>query len=277
VETANIVKQQLIDTWTGFLEVVIGSAPKVISIVVLMVIALVVAKVVERVLKSMLSRMRFDQLLGKVGLDEALGRIGVRQSLSSVVPRIVYFLLLFLFARGLGDAMGLTVISDAMGSFLAYMPNVVAAVLVVLFGSAVGQFAGGAVANAADGAGLDFGRSLGNLVSGGVLFIAVIMAIGQLKIDTDVVRLVTACSLGGMALAFGLSFGLGSRDILRHVLSGYYVRKVLAPGSMVEIDGQRGELRAITPTLTLLDTEQGTVAVANSRFLEETSLQGPAT
>lgn len=71
---------------------------------------------------------------------------------------------------------------------------------------------------------------LGSIVSGFILFIVAAMAIGQLEFDTEMVRIATACVLGGFALAFALSVGLGTREITRNVLSGFYARKLFNPG-----------------------------------------------
>ena len=99
------------------------------------------------------------------------------------------------------------------------------------------------------------------------------MAIGQLRFDTEMVRIVTICTLSGVALAFGMSVGLGTRDITRNVLAGFYARKIFRPGYPIEIRGHRGLLRAITATQTLIDQDTGLVSVANSAFLDETIRQ----
>ena len=50
------------------------------------------------------------------------------------------------------------------------------------------------------------------------------------KIDTDIVRIVTSLILGAGALAFGLSFGFGTRNIVRNIAAGFYARKILVIG-----------------------------------------------
>ena len=99
------------------------------------------------------------------------------------------------------------------------------------------------------------------------------MAIAQLKIDTDIIRLVTAFGLAGMALAFGLSFGLGARDITRNILAGFYARKVLRIGDPLEVRGEHGTLKAITPTHALIEDGSKTVSIANGTFLDEVARQ----
>jgi small-conductance mechanosensitive channel len=263
------IREQFVATYQGVVDSVIAWTPKVIMALVLLVTALVAAKLVERLLRTIMVRLRFDALVEKVGIDQAIQRLGMRESLNVVVPRIVYYLLLFLFARTAADSMGLTAISDAIGSFMAYLPNIVAALLIVVLGSAAAQFAGRAVSEAAANSGIEFSASLGGLVSGLLLFVLGIMAVSQLQIDTEIVRVVTTALLAGMALAFGLAFGLGSRDVTRNILAGFYARKTFDLGKEIEIRGERGELKSITPTQTLFQQGDRVVAVANSVFLEE--------
>lgn len=251
----------------------VTAAPRVVVGILVILAMLIIAKLAERVLQVILVRVRFDSLLKQAGLDALLQRVGIRESLNQLLPRLVYFLLLLLFAQTAADAFGLVAISDGIRSMFAYLPNVIAAVLIVVVGTSVSQFAGTAVARAADESGIEFAKSLGSMVSGLILFLVAVMAIGQLQFDTAMVRIVTACVLSGMALAFGLSFGLGSRDITRNVIAGFYARKLFTPGDPLEIRGERGVLKAITATQTIIERESGTVTVANAVFLDETVRQ----
>jgi hypothetical protein len=100
------------------------------------------------------------------------------------------------------------------------------------------------------------------------MFVCAMMAIAQLKIDTDIIRIVTSFVLGAAALAFGLSFGLGTRDIVRNVAAGFYARKILAVGKPLEVAGQQGVLRAITATHVILEAEGRETAVSNASILD---------
>jgi small-conductance mechanosensitive channel len=99
------------------------------------------------------------------------------------------------------------------------------------------------------------------------------MAIAQLRVDTDIIRIVTTCALAGVALAFGLSFGLGTREITRNIIAGFYARKVFRIGEPLEIRGERGVLEGITPTQTLLRVDERLVVISNSAFLDEIARQ----
>jgi small-conductance mechanosensitive channel len=144
--------------------------------------------------------------------------------------------------------------------------------MLLILGSTVGQFAGQMV-TAAESSGIDFAPSLGKLVSGLILFVVAMMAIAQLKIDTEMVRIVTSFILGGGALAFGLSFGLGTRDVVRNIVAGFYARKFLAVGRSLEIAGQSGVLTAIMATHTIIESDGKDVSIANATFLDQVCKQ----
>ena len=228
------MQQQLQQMLTDLQQTAVSAVPRLLVGLLVFAGLFVAAKLVERLLKAVLVRIKVDSLLEQAGVDKALQRIGIRQSLNLILPRLAYLLLLFLFARSAADAFGSKAISDAIASMFGYLPNVVAAILVFVVGTSVSQFAGRTVTQAAEDSGIEFARSLGSLVSGLILFVVGIMAISQLRIDTND-RIVTICTLSGLALAFGLSISLGTRDITRNVMAGFYARKVFRPGDALEI------------------------------------------
>lgn len=267
------MKEKLLQAFGGLLDSTIAAAPKVAVGLLLAVAALLIAKLIERVLRKTLIRMRLDDLVTKAGIDQAIHRIGIRQELTILLPRLTYFLILLVLARTAGDALGLDAISGAIGAFFAYLPNIFAALVLLILGSTVGQFVGQIVSQSAESSGIEFAPALGKLVSGAILFVCAMMGLAQLKIDTDIVRIVTGLVLGGASLAFGLSFGLGTRDIIRNITAGFYARKVLTMGKPMEIAGQQGVLRAITATHIVLQSDKGETTISNANILDHVTRQ----
>jgi hypothetical protein len=267
------MKEKLFQAFGDLVNSTIAAIPKVTVGILLIVAALVIAKLIEKTLRYALTKVRFDKIVGTVGIDRALQRLGIRQELTILIPRLTYFLVLILLAKTATDALGLAAISNAIGAFFSYLPNIVAALLLLILGSTVGQFAGQTVAQSAESSGIDFAPALGRLVSGIILFVCAMMAIAQLKIDTDIVRIVTSFVLGGAALAFGLSFGLGTRDIVRHITAGFYARKILVIGKPLQVAGHQGVLTAITATHVIIQSEGRDTAVANATILDHSATQ----
>lgn len=267
------MKEKLGQAFINLMDSVIAAVPKITMAIVFVIAAVLIAKAVEKVLRYMLAKVRFDALVGKTGIDQALQRLGIRQQLTVLIPRFTYFLILLMLAKTGVDALGLVAISDAIGAFFAYLPNIVAALLLLVLGSSVGQFAGRTVTQSAESSGIEFAPALGRLVSSLILFVCAMMAIAQLKIDTDIVRIVISFILGGAALAFGLSFGLGSREIVQNLTAGFYLRKILLVGRNVEVAGEQGVLKAVTATHVILESQGKELAIANQTLLHQITRQ----
>jgi len=267
------MEKKLLDAFAALGNSIALATPKIAVGILLLIGGWVFAKLIEVALRTMFIRVRFDSLMERVGVTKALRRIGLRQQLSLLLPKLAYFLIVFLLAKTASDAIGLIAISNAMGAFFSYLPNVLAALVLLILGTAVGQFTGQMVTRAAESSGLDSAAALGKLVSALVIFLVAMMAVGQLKIDTGMVRIVTSFVLGAAALGFGLAFGLGTWEIVRNIVTGFYMRKFLAVGNRLTIAGQSGTLTAVTPTHAILNSEGHEILVANARFLEQTSTQ----
>lgn len=263
------ILDQIVDAFNSMFRNLVDWTPRVAVGLVLIILAFAAAKLIERLLRSLLRRLRFDEALARAGIDQFMQRVGIRQKINEFVPRLVYYLLLILFAKTAADGLGLVAVSDAIGAFMSYLPNIVAALLILILGSAAAQFAGRTVTEAATNSGIEFASTLGSLVSAVIMFVLGIMALSQLRIETEMIRLVAMGLMAGLAIAFGLSFGLGSRDITRNIIAGFYARKTFAVGEEMEISGERGTLEAITPTQTLLSQDGRTVAVSNGVFLDQ--------
>jgi small-conductance mechanosensitive channel len=243
--------------------------PRFLVALVVILLGLLVAKIAEKTIRMLFERLRIDALLERAGFTGALRRMGLTGSPGKLLARSVYFLLIVLFTQAVCRAVGLHVIADAIGAFFSYLPNLAAAFLVLLLGMIVSQFLGRTISTSAEESGLEYGAMLGRAVSSLVMFVVVIMAIGQLRIDTGIIRMVVLVLLSGVAVAIALSFGLGTRDITRNIVAGFYVRRLLREGEALEIDGQSGTLVGVTALQTLIAQDGRTVAIPNQRFLDQ--------
>lgn len=262
--TSEQVRQILEGMWTSL----VASIPRIIVGLLVALLALVVASIAERMLRAVMTRLRFDDLIRRSGVDQWIHRAGIRRPLDDVIPRLVFFVLLFLFAREGAEALGLVALSEGIASVMAFLPNLISAFLIVLIGGALARVAGTGVAASLRGVGIEFGTALGRLVTGAIAFIVAVTALAELQVDTVLVRNVAQLLVAGACLAAALSFGLGSRDVTRNVLAGFYARRILRVGQRVEVAGHQGVVEALTPTQVHLREGDRTVILHNAVFLE---------
>ena len=254
-------------------EALAGFVPRALTALVVFLLGLLLAKLAARGIRSLFSRLKIDDLLDRVGFTAVLKRFGLRDAPGVVLSRLVYYLLILLFTQSAAQAVGLTAVSDAIASFFSYLPSLFAAFIVLLIGMMISQFAGGAVTRSARDSGIEFAPVLGRGVAALILFVVGIMAVSQLRIDTRVIHMVVQLLLGGVALALALSFGLGTRDVTRNMVAGFYARKIFIVGEEIELDGQSGMLVGITALQALIERDGRTISVPNHVFIEQSVRQ----
>src|SRR5438045_6325472 len=120
------------------------------------------------------------------------------------------------------NALGLKSLADVMSTLVSYIPSVIAAIVIVLVGIVLGGFVGGLIQASAGG--LHGGRALARTGRGGVILLAVFMALQELGIATDIVTTAFAILFGAIALALALSFGLGNRELAAEITREWYNR-----------------------------------------------------
>jgi len=261
-KTIIAIVENLVNSFTELL-------PRLLTALIVILIGILIAKIIEKALRTAFAKLGLDALFERFGVKQSLEKIGLQDPPGRLISRAIYFLLVLLFIQSASQAVGLLAISNAIGSFFAYMPHLIAAMLVLLFGMMVAQFAGKLVTRSAAESGIDYAPTLGRMVSALIGFVVVLMAITQLKIDIDIIRSVVLVLLSGLAIAISLSFGLGTRDVTRNIVAGFYARKLFTVGEEIEIGGERGVLTAFTPLQTLIDSDGQTKAIPNRVFLDE--------
>jgi hypothetical protein len=185
--------------------------PNVLGAVAVLIVGYVVAKLLEKGTDWLLERVRFDQLMARGGVNETIERTGTRLDPSSLIARLVFWTVMLVSISMAADALALVAVSEMFGRLVAYIPNVIAAVLII----AVGMVIGGVVRNIVNAATsrAGGGQILGKIARAAILTLAVFMALDQLQIAPTIVATAFTLLLGACALAAGLAFGLGGRDL----------------------------------------------------------------
>jgi hypothetical protein len=196
--------------------------PRLLAALGILMAGFAIAKMVERGTDVALHRIGFDRWMREGGVTEALERAGTRLDPSSVLAKLVFWMVMLLVIVLAAYAFEIEAVSTLFGQLLAYIPNVIAAVIVVVLGILLGEFVKDLVLASAGG--LHGAITLARAAKGAVILLAVFMAIGQLDIAEDIVLVFFIAVVGAAALAAGIAFGLGGRDVAAEVTRDWYER-----------------------------------------------------
>jgi hypothetical protein len=205
---------------TSFSQVFGGLIPALIGALIIVFAGYLLAKVVEKLVERFLRRIRFNRLLERGGVMQAVERSGSSMNPVKVVTNLVFWLVMFAVILIAANALGLQSLANVFQELVSYIPSVIAAIVIILVGIILGNFVGGLI-SASVGA-LHGGRALARVGRGGVILLAVFMALQELGVATDIVTTAFAILFGAIALALALAFGLGSRDLAGEIMRNWY-------------------------------------------------------
>ena len=153
-----------------------------------------------------------------------------------------------------------------------YLPRVLSALIVVILGGVVGTIASTAARES-------LGRTMGRLgeqippaIKAIITMFAAILAASQLGIDVTIINIVVAAAVAGLALAFALIVGFGSRPVATEIASGRALRRLVAPGDMIDGALISGTVVAMHPTAVEVEAD-GTTALVPNTQLADSSFQ----
>jgi hypothetical protein len=207
--------QQGLDNLIGFL-------PNLIGFLIILAIGYVIARIVKGLVTKLLEKIGTDRAIHTGSTGEYVNRVAPGFKPSSVIGTITFW---FLFLGALAIAvsqLGIAALDNFVAEIVAYLPNVVVAVLILVVAIALAGF----VATAIE-------RTMGDTPTGKVirsvapvliLAIGTFMVLDQLQIAPQIVTITYAALLGGVFLAMALAFGLGGRDVANRMLSDAYDR-----------------------------------------------------
>jgi small-conductance mechanosensitive channel len=245
--------------------------PTILGSLALLVVGWIVATLL-RSLTFQIATRAFERLARTRVVQARLQQSRTYRATPTAISRIVFWgVLLFFFAAAV-EVLRLQAVSNVVNVVVAYLPRAFLGIVIVFTGLWVGEYVRAALARTAANVGIAQADAIARIAQALVVFIAIIIAVGQIGIDSTVLvtTLVTvfAATLGAAALAFGL----GAHNTVSNIIAAHYVRKAYRVGDSVRIGKQQGRIIEITQIAVLLDTDEGRVMVPTRQFNEEVSV-----
>ena len=246
-ETVNVSRQALVDSFTQAWTQVIMVAPKLVAMVAVLVMGYVLARWVGGLIAVISEKIGLQTAAEKSGLAQSMHDVGIRRPVPAIVGGLTFWLLMSVFVMAAFSILGLESVSLAMKEVVNYIPKVLVATVVVVVGLLAATFVRGVVATSADRVGLTYAEYLAGGCYWVLSILTFIAAFNQLGIQFALLEKLILIGSAGLAAGFALAFGLGGRDVMSGILSGYYVRQRLQAGDTVSVAGFEGTVREVGP------------------------------
>jgi small-conductance mechanosensitive channel len=197
-------------------KVVLSQIGQFLTNVLLVIIILIIGWILSTLIRSLVTRLlkavKLDILSERVELDILLEKGGIGYTLSELIGVVAYWLSLLITVMVAVNAIGLTIVADLLNTVVLYVPNIVAAVIILIMGMFIATFLRNVVQTASINAGLSQNKLISKAVEVVVIVFSIIMALEQLNIGAKIIELTVMILLGAMGLAVALAFGLGCKE-----------------------------------------------------------------
>jgi len=197
------------NVWTE----IISYVPNILVSIIVFVVGWVVAVVVGKWIAQLLRGLKIDRALASVGVDEIVSRAGYRLDSGAFVGGLVRVFVIVIFLVAALDVLKLSQINVFLYQVvLGYIPNVIAAALILLLAAIIADALQKAVVASAKAAGTGYADLLGGITRWSIWIFAILAAFNQLDIGAIFAQTLFTGLVAMLAIAGGLSFGLGGKD-----------------------------------------------------------------
>lgn len=196
--------------------------PNLVVAIIIFVIGWLIGVGIGRVVAQVVAALRIDQALRSAGVDKIVERAGFSLNSGAFLGFLVKWFFIVVFLVASLDVLHLTVVTAFLSTVvLGYLPQVIAAVLILLVAAVLAQAAEHVVAGSARAAHLSSANFIGSIAKWAIWVFAILAALDQLAVAPAFVQTLFTGVVVALALAIGLSFGLGGQ-----VAAARYIEKI---------------------------------------------------
>jgi hypothetical protein len=203
----------LVTSFQNLWEDIIAYVPNILVSIIIFVVGWVFASLIGKWIASLIRSLKIDTALQSLGIQDLVNRAGYRLDSGAFIGAIVKLFVIVVFLIAALEDLGLQEINEFLKVVvLSYVPNVLAAALILMLAAVIGDVLRNVVIGSARAAGIVYADLLGGITKWAIWLFAILAAFNQLNIGAVFAQTLFTGLVAMLALAGGLAFGLGGRD-----------------------------------------------------------------
>lgn len=196
--------------------------PALIGALIVLIIGWVISGFLARLIEKGLRAVGLERAVHHSGINDFVVRSGTAWTTSKLIAELIKWFIRLIFIQAAANILGMPQITAIINSIILFIPNIVVAMVIIVIGALIAKFLSGLVRGSVSEMGVGNPNLLATLTRYAVIGFAVIAAINQLGIAAVVVNTLFIGFVGAIALAVGLAFGLGGRDVAAKITESWY-------------------------------------------------------
>lgn len=234
MQTTTVVQptwwQSFVASLYGILGMMLRGLVKLIAFLLIIVIGWFISSLVARAVAAVLRKLRIDQLFDKMGFADLTRKMGTQADSAQIIAEVVKWLIRVVVLVLAFAALGIPAFSTLLTQLLLWLPNLAVAIVVLIVGGLLANALAQIVRGATAEAGFKNPDVLANVARAAIWAFAIVIAVNQVGIASTLVNTLFMGFVGAVALAAGLAFGIGGKELAGQLLEKWYGKsKKLAP------------------------------------------------
>lgn len=236
----------LIGSMAAAFTLLFEAIPRILGFLFILIVGWIISGLLAAAVAGLLRAVRFNELANRSGVTGFIQRMGVaRSDASDVLAGIVKWFVRLIVLVVAFDSLGLPAVSQVLQQFLLWIPNLVVAMVILVIAGLAANALSTLVRGSAATAGFNNPELLASIARIAVWVFAIVVAVNQLGIATTLVNTLFMGTIGAVALALALAFGLGGRETAARLWEDWYQRGRRAAPKLEEA-GRQMEQRTTT-------------------------------
>src|SRR5215218_6909863 len=209
----------MIESLRAGLEAFFAFVPQLIGAIVILIMGYIVAKILQAVVARVLKAVGFDGWMERGGIKQFFDRAQTRATPATLLGKLAFWFVFIIAITMAADALGIRQVSAVLGQLIAYIPSIIAAILILVLAALLANFLSGLVRGAT---GSDL---LASVARYAIIVYAAFAALTELGIAVQLTAPTFLILLGAAALAAAIAFGWGAQGVAKDIIGRYYDRQ----------------------------------------------------
>lgn len=192
----------------------------------------------------------------------------IKSAHAIIVSKTVFWVVMLFFITAATSSLGLDFFSSWLNALLGYVPQILAAIFIVMTGYLLGNIVGVMVESAAESSSFSQPNTAGSLARYSIFFVTIVIGVEQLGINIQFITTFTIVVVGVLLFGIALAFGIGSKTFIANIVAARQARMHLRINEHLKIGNVEGTLVDITLTMLLIETNEGRVLLPAKVCLE---------
>lgn len=206
------------DSFERVVQQLIEFIPAIFGATIILIIGLVLANTLGRLVQRILVAIRLDEFAERLGVRPFFERIDERFSLARIGGGIVQWTIILITIVAVSESLGLIQVTAFLQRVIAFIPNIIVGAAIFIIGLGVSRFVEEIVSGSMERIHMPSASMIGMIARSAVMVFTVLVVLVELGIAPMLMSVLLSGFIFMIALAGGLAFGLGGRDVAHDML-----------------------------------------------------------